>query len=82
MGDRSPDETEHLIFNTQFTPNRKTPIVVIWAKKGNILLGTIRWHGAWRRYCFFPADDTLFDTECLFEIRERMWKLMEQRKNG
>ena len=31
-------------------------------------LGVIRYHGAWRRYVFFPADATLFEHTCLRDI--------------
>lgn len=27
--------------------------------------GDIRWHGAFRKYCFFPAAHFLFDADCL-----------------
>lgn len=34
-------------------------------------LGTIRWYGRWRKYCWFTdslTDDIVFDSECLLEI--------------
>jgi len=45
-------------------------------------LGLIYWHGAWRKYAFFPDEDTLWDQSCLVEIaaflikinREHRWK--------
>jgi hypothetical protein len=34
------------------------------------LLGTIRWHGPWRQYCFFPNPfgATVFSAGCLKDI--------------
>jgi len=31
-------------------------------------LGMIRWYSKWRKYCFFPSDDTVFEQECLRDI--------------
>jgi hypothetical protein len=31
-------------------------------------IGQIRFYGAWRKYCFFPAPHTVFDSACLNEI--------------
>lgn len=33
-------------------------------------LGEIKWHGAWRRYAFFPRPDTLFEHDCLRKIAD------------
>lgn len=32
-------------------------------------LGHIRWFGQWRKYTFFPAPNTTFDSSCLDEIK-------------
>lgn len=34
------------------------------------LLGTIKWHAPWRRYCFFPESDTIFEITCLNDITD------------
>lgn len=34
----------------------------------NIELGQISFFGRWRKYCFYPNSDTLFDHLCLAEI--------------
>lgn len=33
-------------------------------------VGVVKWHGAWRKYCFFPSPDTLFDSDCMALIAE------------
>lgn len=32
------------------------------------LLGFVKWHSPWRRYCFFPQTDTLYDCDCMMTI--------------
>ena len=34
------------------------------------LLGQIKWFTQWRKYTFFPNNNTLFDFDCLTEIAE------------
>ncbi len=31
-------------------------------------LGLIKWFGAWRKYVFYPSEETCFDIGCLGEI--------------
>lgn len=31
-------------------------------------IGQVRFNGAWRKFCFFPDADTVFDSNCLNEI--------------
>lgn len=57
----------------------KTKIYSINTKTSN-LIGSIRWHGAWRKYCFFPSADTLWDYKCLNEVNNFIYELMEKRK--
>jgi len=42
-------------------------------------LGFIRWYGAWRKYCFFPHEDTVFCSKCLSEIVSFMQDQMKLR---
>lgn len=47
---------------------KKTKRWHLLALKGPV--GEIKWHGAWRKYCFFPFAETLFDWECMRMIAE------------
>lgn len=47
--------------------NRKTPIYHIETLNG-IPLGEIKWYGAWRKFCFFPYEETVWDMKCLTDI--------------
>lgn len=38
--------------------------------RSNENCGEIRWHGAFRKYCFYPSDGFLFDADCLRLISE------------
>lgn len=44
-----------------------------------ITLGVIKWHCLWRKYAFFPEDDTLYEQQCLKDIINFMDKQMELR---
>lgn len=50
---------------------RKTALWGVYATSG-IVLGQIRWRPTWRKYCFYPLPDRLFDTQCLRDIGEFM----------
>ena len=74
-------ETKYLLFEDWTPKDRKTRILhVISVNQGNTL-GAIRWYGAWRQYCFYPSANTIWNTECLSEIRGAIIGLMEERKN-
>lgn len=49
--------------------NRKTPIYDIFSLD-DINLGQIRWYAAWRKFCFYPNGDTIWDDKCLRELYE------------
>lgn len=72
--------TEYLNF-TKISDTGKTIIVGIGNNSG-VKLGLIKWMGAWRRYCFFPYEETLYDTKCLAEIIQFIADLMAQRKKS
>lgn len=33
-------------------------------------LGEIKWRGGWRKYSFFPAQDTTYEADCLRDIAD------------
>jgi hypothetical protein len=57
----------------------KTKRYSINTKTGD-LFGGIQWYGAWRKYCFFPSANTIWDSKCLNEVNDFISRLMEQRK--
>lgn len=54
---------------------RKTPMYHIWSKTSLSDIGIIKWYGAWRKFCFFPIEDTIWDSKCLSNIIEFLDKI-------
>lgn len=54
---------------------QKTQRFNLVAKESRIVLGEIKWFGRWRKYCFFPAPDMVFEQDCLRDVS----LFMEQR---
>lgn len=70
--------------NLTFNQTRDTGKTKSW-RVGNgsgMTLGRISWNAGWRRYCFFPGMDTLYDGSCLLEICEFMEREMAVRKGA
>lgn len=59
----------------------KTKVYQITSKDYHAL-GSISWYAPWRRYTFFPKENTLWDNKCLNEVVSFIDKLMEERRNG
>lgn len=71
----------HLSFvETGVTKSGLTKIWAVNATHGAIQLGRVFWFAAWRRYCFAPCADTVFDTKCLDEIQVFLVKCNEEHK--
>lgn len=58
----------------------KTEVYDILAKEDRFCLGQIKWHGPWRKYCFFPVGNAVFENVCLGDIMTFISELMEKRK--
>jgi len=43
-------------------------------------IGDVKWYPPWRRYAFFPSDDTLYDSNCLRELLAFIESLMAERE--
>ena len=51
-------------------PKLVTRIWIVKTLAGDTILGLVKWWGAWRCYCFFPAAETLYEKVCLREIAD------------
>lgn len=60
--------------------NKKTSTYQVVSKEGAGVLGEIKWYASWRKYSFFPAANTLYETKCLTDIVEFIDHLMDERK--
>lgn len=47
-------------------------------KNSGIELGEVKWYGAWRQYCYFPATSAVYSEGCLKDIAD----FITQLKNG
>lgn len=62
--------------------NRKTKIYELCNSKNELIkLGKIKYNNRWRKYCFYPIDETVFDDKCLTDIVNFIDKLNIERKN-
>lgn len=57
----------------------KTKTFVISTKDG-AQIGLIKWYAPWRKYSFFPHQNTVFENDCLRDIISFIDKLMLERK--
>ncbi len=62
-------------------PGRKTKLFDVLPMTG-ARLGTVKWFSHWRKYCFFPDMETLFDPDCLFTIAEFCERQTKLHKGG
>lgn len=50
---------------------KKTRSWIVQPKDGTAKIGWVRWHGAWRKYCFFSEGyPCIFEEVCLRDIAE------------
>lgn len=45
-------------------------LFIIYYGYDNNCLGQIRWFSSWRKFCFYPNMDTIWDNKCLCEVVE------------
>lgn len=44
--------------------NPKTQVYNVVAKEDGFILSQVKWFGRWRKYAFFPNEDTVYE-KCL-----------------
>lgn len=60
---------------------RKTPIYHIESMLSKDEIGQIKWYGAWRKFCFYPNGDTIWDNKCLEQIIAFLNQVNTKKKN-
>lgn len=58
---------------------RKTPIYYIFEFNTNCI-GEIKWYAPWRKFCFYPDKDTVWDSKCLLEVLQQLDKINDEYK--
>jgi len=56
------------IDNVGKSKSGKTDIFNVYGKDTRSLLGHVSWFAPWRRYCFHPSQNTVFEQDCLKDI--------------
>ncbi len=59
---------------------QKTKRFTVCNKKSLFPIGTVKWYGPWRQYCFFPNANTVYEQQCLLDITKFIHHLMLERK--
>lgn len=59
---------------------KKTSVWKITNLDMAFILGYIKWHGPWRKYCFFPEGQTIWDNKCMQEVQDFVVEEMSKRK--
>ena len=65
----------------EYLDNRKTPIYHIESMLSKDEIGQIKWYGAWRKFCFYPNGDTIWDNKCLEQIIAFLNQVNTKKKN-
>ena len=53
----------------------KTKIWVVYSKKdevpfSDLWIGQVKWMSSWRKYAFFPEQDTVYEQDCLRDLAQ------------
>lgn len=48
----------------------------------NTVIAVIKWLPAWRKYCLFPAPQTIFEIDCLKDITLFLRHVQQERLNA
>jgi hypothetical protein len=72
-------DTDHLKFHIHTPRGRKTPIVTIISRRNSENLGEVKWHGAWRQFCLYPNENTIWSVDCINDITSLIKKLVAER---
>lgn len=65
---------------TELQTAGKTQTWFVENKKHGDELGLIKWHGAWRQYCYFPSVHAVYSAGCLEDITKFIKAEMQKRK--
>jgi len=63
-------------------PKHKTKRFNVITKDAGDSIGTVAWYGPWRKYCFFPHVNTVFEQDCLRDIADFIEKETKEHKKN
>jgi hypothetical protein len=59
---------------------KKTDTYAIVAKADCLIIGDIRWYGAWRKYALFVRPETVWEETCLAEVASVLKRLTQEQR--
>lgn len=70
---------EYFVVRTEpLQPGRKTHDYSVINRTSGETIGTIKWYGPWRQYCFFPAAGSVWSSGCLADIQTAVKRIREE----
>ena len=70
----------HLIFRPMEDKPKTKVFAIVGKSDFEQRLGVIKWYGPWRKYCFFPDEETVWDVNCMAEVMVFIENLMDERR--
>jgi len=67
-------ETKYLQFIVK-EHKPKTKVVAVVNRTLADEIGVLRWYSAWRQYCFFPHQNTIWNKNCLNDVNKMITEL-------
>lgn len=62
-------------------PKRLTQKWLVVSRSSGTTLGRIAWHSPWRKYTFFPDEDTIWSPDCLADVANFCTEQTKSRKS-
>lgn len=81
VGDKFPIDTKYLlVWDIGPSPSGKTQRFEVTSESSGACLGVIKWFGAWRQYCFYPSEETIWNQDCLTAVTGVLDKLNQRKE--
>jgi hypothetical protein len=61
-------EAKWIRFEEIAPPSTKTKRWAVMPKDGSERIGSVSWYAPWRKYCFFPRPETVYEQDCLRDL--------------
>jgi len=74
--------TKSYIIFVKVEEKPKTSIYEVRSRSSGIVLAIVKWYGPWRKYCFHPRPETVWNSSCMIEVCDFILKLMKDRKEA
>ena len=73
-------KTRYKYINFEGVPTiLKTKAWICRNNKSDDVLGKIQWYSPWRQYCYFSVGGSVYNPECLSDIKEFLQQVKDER---